>query len=64
MEGRGVYLDMLSGRGLWSSSGDSRRWGWSSGETVGLDPWMRESLAWEYQMGVGGVGVSERGRRI
>lgn len=36
----------------------------SSGERVGPNPWMRESVAWACQMGSWrSGGVSERGRR-
>lgn len=48
-EKRSPSWDVLRGRGLWSSPGDSGRQGWSSGERAGhLD---EGSLAWECQMG-------------
>lgn len=48
---RGPSWDVLRGRGLQSLPGDTGRQGWSPGERAGLDAWVKESLAWECQVG-------------
>lgn len=38
---RSSSWDVLRGRGLWSSAGDSGSQGWSSAGRAGLDTWMK-----------------------
>lgn len=62
-EKRSPSWDVLRGRGLWSSPGDSGRQGWSSGERAGLDTWMRDHGLGNVRWVPGALRVPERGRR-